>query len=267
MRRPGGADGSNLLDYFLLRSLPLTFCCHPVNKQTNLPKRAGAGLWHSSPRSWRVGAGGGGGARPPRPVFPEWCGFPRAVGIALEWPPNPWVGQSPNVSGRAMGGGGRCRVPVGSSPASIGKEETGDAVSWQERHQSTGSEQPCWNISNEVGRLSCGSVGVGHVRAVCEVLCVCQGGQRVPAGQPWAGAGGVGAMGVVGCCSTRCSSHSLAGAVCPGRGMGLDCRKMSCGARIAQTGSFHPRLREVIRICKSALCSVLWKCEPICCFP
>lgn len=49
----------------------------------------------------------------------------------------------------------------------------------------------------------------------------------------------------------------VADAVCPGRGMGLDCRKMSCWARIIQTGSFLPRLREVIRICKSALCSVL----------
>lgn len=59
----------------------------------------------------------------------------------------------------------------------------------------------------------------------------------------------------------------VAGAVCLGRGMGLDCREMSCWARIIQTGSFLPRLGEVIRICKSALCSVLWKCEPICCFP
>lgn len=87
---------------------------------------------------------------------------------------------------RQEGGDGRCCVLAGAAPT----------------HRLAGtvrSEQPCCNISNELGRLSCGSAGVGDVRGVYEVL-------RVPAGQRWSGAGGAVLWGC--CCSTQGSGRA-----------------------------------------------------------
>lgn len=198
--------------------------------------------------------------------FPGALRLLRAAGIAPErraW--CPWVGRSPNVLGQ--GGGRKWAMPCpGGQQPCPDRREAADAVSWQQRYPPSGSQAPSAASSRlvtsrmfKLGRLSCGCASLGDAQAVYEILCV--PGQRVPAGQPWSGAGGVGLW--VGCCSLRGSGHAHGWC----RGMGLDCREMSCWARIIQTGSFLPRLREVIRICKSALCSVLWKCEPICCFP
>lgn len=160
----------------------------------------------------RVAAGGAGGPRPPRSAFPESCGFPGQSASPWHGPRTPsqvpWVGRSPNVLGQSDGRrDGRCRDPVRSSPAPTGGRR------WEmlcpgrsgtsppaRRHR----PRPCCNISNELGRLSCGSSGVEDVQGVYEVLCV--PGQRVPAGQQWSGARGVGLRGC--CCSTRCSGRA-----------------------------------------------------------
>lgn len=140
---------------------------------------------------------------------------------------------------RQEGGDGRCCVLAGAVPT-------------------VRSEQPRRNISNELGRLSCVCISLGDVQAVCA-------GAESPLGssdleQEVLGYG-------VAVAPREAQAVLVAGAARQDRGMGLDCREMSYWARIIRTGSFLPRLREVIRICKSALCSVQWKCEPICCFP
>lgn len=223
-----------------------------------------------------MAAGGGGGARPPRSAFPEPCGFPGLPASPWHRPRTwcPWVGRSPNVLGQGNGRrwampcpGGRCRVPVGSSPAPAGGRRWAMLCPGRSRTRPPArrhSEQPRCNISNELGRLSCGCTNLGDVRAVYEVLCVCQRRECPP--------GSSGLQQEVlgyGVAVPPCEAQAMlvVGAVRQDRGMGLDCREMSCWARIIRPGSFLPRLREVIRICKSALCSVLWKCEPICCFP
>lgn len=223
-----------------------------------------AGAQGGSGRWWRSSAASF--------CFPGALRLPRAAGIALASPPNlvplgrtepecvragRWEEVGDAVSRwaaalpRQEGGDGRCCVLAGAVPA----------------HRLAGtarSEQPRCNISNELGRLSCGCTSLGDVRAVYEVLCVCQRRECPP--------GSSGLQQEVlgyGVAVPPCEAQAMlvVGAVRQDRGMGLDCREMSCWARIIRPGSFLPRLREVIRICKSALCSVLWKCEPICCFP
>lgn len=78
-------------------------------------------------------------------------------------------------------------MPMGSSPASTGgREGTGDAVSWQERYLSSGSQAPPAASSRVVTPRTNSGVrvvvlAVWEMSGVCTRSCV--PGQRVPAGQ------------------------------------------------------------------------------------